>query len=81
MVRPTASRSAASSKGRTVGAYSTLTSSASAAARTLSSIGPTAITTPLRPSRTVWKPGPRTGRGAVFDCWESRTYTLSSPAA
>ena len=76
--------SARPSKGRTVVAYSTVTSSpspSSTAASTPSSIGPTATTTPSRPSRTVRNRPGAMARGAALACAESRTYTDSSPAA
>ncbi|CAM5649122.1 hypothetical protein SFUMM280S_05792 [Streptomyces fumanus] len=77
----TARRSASASKGRTVVAYSTVVSRPSVAASTASSIGPTATTTPEPPSRTVRNRAPSTGSPSPFDCTDSRTYTLSSPAA
>ncbi len=76
-----ARRTPAASNGRTVVAYSTVRSSPSVAARTPSSIGPTATTVPSRPSRTGMNPPvPLTGRASRFAWSERRTYTRPSPA-
>ena len=63
----------AASKGRTVEAYSTVTSRPSTAASAVSSIGPTATTTPGPALAQRPEPARRDGRAARLDCSLSRT--------